>query len=86
MPIKSLIHDMRSRSSRAVHDGGGAGGGGGRLLEPELLGQHAAGAAAGGAGEDRGVGGVVAVAEERGGLRRGVPELEAPGEGDREGP
>lgn len=73
----------------AVAEGGGSGGvdvGGGGRDEPELLGQHAAGAAEGSAHQNRGVGGSLAAAEECRRLRRRLPELEAHHQGDRQVP
>lgn len=65
--------------------GGGEGGRGERRSEPELLVQHAGGAAQGGAGEDRGLRERVASAKGRRRLRGRVPQLAGNHQGDREG-
>lgn len=81
-PPVECIHDDKDDTSgnQDAVEPGGAGrlvfGGGGGWDEPELLGRHAAGAPEGGPGQDRGVRERVAAAEERRGLRRGLPELE----------
>ena len=59
--------------------------GGGGVVEAELLGSDASGVTQRGSGQNRGFRGRLAAAQERRRLRRCLPELETPHQGDRQG-
>lgn len=79
-------HQVLAIAAGGAGFGGEAGRrGGGGAVESDVLGADASGVAQRGAGENRGLRGRLAAAEERGRLRRCLPELETPHQGDRQG-